>query len=49
VFVLTGTTLYHLLQFSKHVYEQASLREELKNNKPPGVTDLQIDLLLNNF
>ena len=35
--------------FLKHVYGQASLKEELKKNKPLGVTDTQIDLLLNNF
>lgn len=33
----------------KYVYGQASLKEELKKNKPSGVTDAQIDVLLSNF
>ncbi|MBC7450144.1 MAG: hypothetical protein H7259_01500 [Cytophagales bacterium] len=35
--------------FLKHVYGQGSLREQLKKNKPTGVTDTQIDLLMDNF
>ncbi|MCY7357274.1 MAG: hypothetical protein LH609_07340, partial [Rudanella sp.] len=33
----------------KHVYGIGSLRDELKNNKAPGVTDAQIDELINQF
>lgn len=36
-------------KFLKHVYGIGSLRKELKENKPAGVTDEQVDLLLNNF
>ncbi len=35
--------------FLKQVYGQTSLRDQLKNNKPAGVTDAQIDLLMNNY
>jgi len=35
--------------FLKYVYGQSSLTEKLKNNKPSGVTDVQIDLLMKNF
>jgi len=35
--------------FLKHVYGFSSLREKLKDNKPFGVTDAQIDELLNQF
>ncbi|MFN8844493.1 MAG: hypothetical protein ACK5WV_12890, partial [Chryseotalea sp.] len=35
--------------FLKHVYGFSSLREKLKDNKPAGVTDAQIDELLNQF
>lgn len=35
--------------FLKHVYGLSSLREQCKKNKPSGVTDSQIDILLNNF
>jgi hypothetical protein len=35
--------------FLKHVYGIGSLRDELKNNKPPSVTDAQIDELIDQF
>jgi len=35
--------------FLKHVYGLSSLRNELKSHKPIGVTDAQIDELINNF
>lgn len=35
--------------FLKHVYGISSLKIELKKNKPNGVTDDQIDVLLNSF
>ncbi len=33
----------------KHIYGLSSLASELKNNKPVGVTDAQIDLLISHF
>ncbi len=35
--------------FMKHVYGLTSLSRELKNNKPVGVSDLQIDELLSYY
>ena len=35
--------------FLKHVYGYSSLRDQLKANKPSGVSDTQIDELLNQF
>jgi len=35
--------------FLKHVYGLTSLRDQLKKNKPTGVTDTQIDALISNF
>jgi len=35
--------------FLKHTYGLSSLRENLKLNKPLGVTDPQIDILIDNF
>lgn len=35
--------------FLKHVYGLSSLKDQLKKNKPSGVTDTQIDLLLSNY
>jgi len=32
--------------YLKHIYSASSLRTQLKANKPAGVTDAQIDLLL---
>lgn len=43
---------YHITTIErsmKHVYGLASLAKELKNNKPAGVTDQDIDLLLVSF
>jgi hypothetical protein len=36
-------------QILKHVYGLSSLNSELKADKPSGVNDAQIDLLLNNY
>lgn len=33
----------------KHIYGLSSLAEQLKANKPPGVTDAQIDLLISHY
>jgi hypothetical protein len=47
---VTGYTLAGIESgFLKHVYGLNSLRERLKANKPTGVTDSQIDILINNF
>jgi hypothetical protein len=47
---LSGYTLQGIeTGFLKHVYGLSSLREKLKENKPVGVTDDQIDVLINNF
>ncbi|GAL83937.1 hypothetical protein Belba_2963 [Sporocytophaga myxococcoides] len=35
--------------FLKHVYGQSSLKDQLKRNKPIGVTDAQIDLLMSSY
>jgi hypothetical protein len=35
--------------FLKHVYGLSSLKSNLKNHKPSGITDSQIDLLINSF
>jgi hypothetical protein len=35
--------------YLKHVYGLSSLKDKLKQNKPIGVTDVQIDELLNQF
>jgi hypothetical protein len=35
--------------FLKHVYGYNSLRSQLKANKPFGITDAQIDELMNQF
>jgi len=47
---VTGYTLAGIeSSFLKHVYGQGSLRDQLKNNKPTGITDAQIDQLMNNY
>lgn len=47
---VTGYTLANIERtFLKHVYGLSSLRTQLKANKPNGVTDEQIDELMNNF
>jgi hypothetical protein len=47
---VTGYTLAGIeSNFLKHVYGQTSLRDQLKNYKPAGVTDSQIDLLLSSY
>jgi len=33
----------------KHIYGLSSLAEQLKANKPAGVTDEQIDLLISQY
>ncbi len=35
--------------FLKHVYGLSSLQNELKAHKPTGVTDAQIDNLINSY
>ena len=47
---VTGYTLAGIeSNFLKHAYGQGSLTDQLKNNKPAGVTDAQIDLLMNSY
>ena len=47
---VTGYTLPGIEEnFLKHVYGLSSLRDQLKANKPSGVTDAQIDQLINQF
>ena len=47
---VTGYSLANIERtFLKHVYGLSSLRTQLKANKPSGVTDQQIDELMNNF
>jgi hypothetical protein len=47
---LTGYTLSGIESgFLNHVYGLSSLRAKLKENKPLGVTDPQIDILIDNF
>lgn len=47
---ISGYTLASIEStFLKHVYGRSSLSDNLKNNKPAGVTDAQIDLLLSSY
>lgn len=47
---VTGYTLAGIEHdFLKHVYGFGSLSDELKSHKPSGVTDVQIDNLMNSF
>ncbi len=47
---VTGYTMAGIEQgFLKHVYGYGSLRDQAKDNKPAGVTDEQIDELMNQF
>ncbi len=47
---VTGYTLAGIeSNFLKHVYGRSSLTDELKNHKPTGITNVQIDLLMNNY
>ena len=47
---VSGYTLANIEStFLKNVYGLSSLRTALKNNKPAGVTDAQIDLLLSSY
>ncbi|MEO7266304.1 MAG: hypothetical protein ABIW38_15415 [Ferruginibacter sp.] len=47
---VSGYTLPYIEQnLLKHCYDLSSLATQLKNNKPIGVTDLNIDVLLSHF
>ena len=48
--LITGYTLGGIERdFLKHTYGISSLSRELKNHKPAGITDNQIDIFINNF